>query len=496
MLCALLVSCAGSPYVKPVADPDLPDWTPPATRGEGPLSLTAKVPETAWSEQLRLRKIRDEHYVSKQALVEDAAAFRHIVDTFYRPRTQEQAIGVQVAHEADTLWRLAPYPLEAVLNAFSFDGYRLGICVCAPHVLANCEPGFQPRVPPRAAFKLREDDGIAVLAVHDLSASASWDAFGPAFDKLLGAKGIVIDMQDAAGDDPRPLLPLLERLTGRAPLTPLAAIVRPADADRYVATYNRWFTSHSRDREVWQRLVGTMPAPSRPARPRPIAIVVGPGCRAACELVARVLATYAGATISGNVRRRVLPTLAHIGRVSRDEPAMLRLPHSKLDVFFHATEYVLAPAIERATGPTGEWHLVDEDRDYLGFAIRETRARLAGGFARCDALPAYADPSAMPATLHPKLQAASTRKSCTKTVLVRTDPAVPASALERFAATCGADIKLASRHMIPGAVSINAELPFAFYSQLAQSELVTSVKIECHTPQEPEPDSGKIRMSK
>lgn len=76
---------------------------------------------------------------------------------------------------------------------------------------------------------------------------------------------------------------------------------------------------------MWADLVGTMPGATSAASP--IAAIVGPGCGAACELAARSLVTYAGATIFGDVQRA--------GRLERDDPARLVLPHSKIEIYEH-----------------------------------------------------------------------------------------------------------------------------------------------------------------
>jgi len=118
------------------------------------------------------------------------------------------------------------------------------------------------------------------------------------------------------------------------------------------------------------------------------------------------------------------------------------------------------------------------------FALREARARLRGGFTRCDALPAYNDVHALPAELRGKVVVrASMGPHCTPIAKVYTDGRdVPFSALERFVATCPGTVDLGFQGGAPGAWGINSSLPFSFYARLAQSELVQAVTLDCDRP--------------
>ncbi len=486
----LLAACVGvTRYQRrePRPEDDYDEPSPPAVaedeRIAGPLSVVAAPPETPPAELAQARNEQRERYVGKKILDEDVAAFLAVVDRFFPSETPSFRVAHDAAH--NELHGLAPESLDRTFNSFLFASERYHLCVRTPHAMWPCDRDLKP--PPHAAtaFELTEPaPGIAELAVHDLSNAAD-----PAWAKLptetlAKARAIIVDLRDAAGSDPRPLLPWLEAVTGDKPLQPLRAIERPADADTYVAAYTARFLPETRDRGVWASLVG----PARPTAAhdaRPIAVVVGRHCGAACELVARVLQARAGATVTGGVTRS--------GRLSRDEPALLELPHTKIDVFFHATRYVMSADIEAATGPSDEWSaLVADPVDYDGtaYALREVEARLAGGWRRCDSFPAYSKVDALPRAVVAKLPDAFSldKSACPDTqrvITVVTD--LPLSALDRYLATCVAPLHVSSRWP---AVQYELAAPDGLaalpaLSQLAQSDVVQAVYVTCAPHFEP-----------
>lgn len=463
----------------------MPALSPGVVTTVGPLAVEARPAETSWADTLKARRIAEDHYLDAPRIHAETTAFLALVDELYRPSPRENRLGFDEAHRlVPLLDQLAPYSAYSVTFAFGQSTARLHLCIESAGVMASCYQERAPRSPPASAFEIGEAaPGIAVLTIHDLTDAnqPAWRDFSRAARPLASARGLIVDLRDAAGSDPRALLPWLAELTGRRELKPLRAIVRAASADRYIADYNARFADRGRDAAIWKDLVGpgspTQVAATKP--PAPIAILVGRHCHSACELVARTLAAYAGATVIGGV--------THNGRLARDEPAMMVLPHSQTTIYFHATRYLLAADIEAATGPTDEWSAlasdpVDEpsgtDRypvaDRMTFAIREVSYRIEHpeGWPRCDALPATA--------VGPKLRSASLIASamCDRgyRILLLTD--VPESALRRFLATCpvGVDVM----QLFPGGFTLRLSAPTPeLLARIAASELVGIIQVDC-----------------
>lgn len=488
----VLAACVGGPGFTrrtPLPEDDDDVELPPPVAVEarifGPLSLRTKYPEPTSSDAQRARRIHDARYLSKKILRGDVAAFLTVLDAFYPPLTQDQRTAQTVARDGMALVeKLAPSALESVIESFAFASQRYHLCVRTWISMWPCDPDFKAHATPAVPFELTEPTaGVAQLAIHDLSNAAdpAWEKLPAAIAALDRARAIILDLRDAVGGDPRPLMPWLERITGGRPLRPLRAIERPASADRYVTAYAERFIPESRDRDAWAALVGPA-TPRANTQAKPIAIVVGRHCEAACELIARVLQTYAGATVTGGVTRS--------GRLSRDEPALLTLPHSKILVLFHATHYLLAPEIEAATGPTDEWTAmgtdpIDVDDTAMAYALREVTARVAGGWPRCDAFPAYRTVASLPPAVSSKLQGAAylEQRCLDGQIRIELHSDAPRSAILRYMTGCSGSISL--RHGWSGSngvYPVDAPMGIAalpVLSQLVQGPLVQSVRIEC-----------------
>jgi hypothetical protein len=457
----------------------LPPLDAHASSTVGPLALEPGISATSSADALTARRITENRYLDRARIHEETAAFLQFVDTFFQPLTPETRIGFDQAHrELATLERLAPYSVYSVTLAFQQSTERLDVCIQNRGVVGSCEHD-RSRVParesPKAVFEVGEAaPGIGMLAVHDLrdADDPAWQGFAAATAMLAKDRALLLDLRDAKGADPRALLPWLAELTGRAEIKPLRAIERPPTADRYVAAYRARFADRGRDATIWSSLVARDDDRSSGAgsTKQPIAIVVGGACTSACELVARVLETYAGAIVIGGVTRA--------GRLARDEPAMFVLPHSQTSVYFYATRYLLAADIEAATGPTEEWHALlagdSPDVDYTAFAIRDLEQRIAhpGGWPRCDALP-----SSIVDT--PKLRGLGIlARQCPIGYEITIQSDAPASVLERFFSTCWSRPDASSS---PGfyRLRVLANPTPDLLSRIAASELVESVGVEC-----------------
>ena len=439
----------------------------PGTRGEGPLSLRTTIATTPWPQQVQAMK----HWTyevkldSRQVAEEVDLVTTLLTDLFPDPATPRLRSGIDEARQ--TLPNLLS-PIPAGYMAANFKQlltWELQLCTRPPGEMSPCWGNLPPPPPVAAApFAISEVAGATVLTVHDLS--KPWPSFEAALDQLDHAKAIVVDMRTAAGTDPRPLLPWLERITGRAPFKPLRGIHRPKELDPYVAAYAARYASESRDPAVWASLVGVMPA-ARPTTPPPVAVVVGENCGAACELVARSLITYAGATLYGQV-----PWFA---RLDRDEPALLLLPYSNVEIYFNATAYILDDDIELATGPTPEWGMRTSDSSPDTIVTFAARHLLGPPTKRCDAMTAFPTVRKLPPAVRAKIPDVGALAACKTALHLSIATSAPYSAVQRFASTCSPAVALSNN-----LTSVGLELqPISVLSQLAQSDLVDRIGIGC-----------------
>jgi hypothetical protein len=439
----------------------------PGTRAEGPLSLRTTIATTPWPQQVQAMK----HWTyevkldSRQVSEEVDLVTKLLTDLFPDPATPRLRAGID---EARKTLPLILSPIPAGYMATNYEQlltWELQLCTRPPGEMRPCWASLPPPPPVAAApFEITEVAGATVLTVHDLS--KPWPSFDAALDQLDHAKAIVVDMRTAAGTDPRPLLPWLERITGRAPFKPLREIHRPKDLDPYVAAYAARYASESRDPAVWASLVGVMPA-AQPTTSPPVAVVVGENCGAACELVARSLVTYAGATLYGQV--------VWSSRLDRDEPALLLLPYSNVEIYFNATAYILDEDIERVTGPTSEWDLRTRDSSPATIVTFAARHLLGPPTKRCDAMTAFPSVRKLPPAVRAKIPDIGAMAGCRTEIHIAIETSAPFSAVQRFGSTCNPPVALSNDF---ASLGIEPQ-PVSVLSQLAQSDLVDRIAIGC-----------------
>lgn len=504
---ACFIACGG-PGPAPITDPTNISITPPAPADAaiamvpdaavaspapvssqlpyGPLSTIQRGEQSASNDRPIAARRNDARNLSKREINEDLAMLSRVIDLYFVPRTAEEQAGIQIRDRtAATLHQLAPYSVSSTFNAIMSSSERIGFCARAPDEKWPCDPDFATRPPADPTLPPYEvgvlPSKIGRLVIRDLSNAAN-----PAWAKLdltplSKASGLVIDLRAAWGADPRPLLPWLGTITGRATLAPLREIRRSPKLTPYVDAYRARFVAEGRDPDAWAPLVGTS---STGRATIPIVVLIGRHCESACELVTRVLETYADATVIGSVMRS--------GRLHRDEPAMVTLPHSRIDIYFHATEYLLSTEIEAKTGPTGEWWLArrDEGVDYDGnaLAIRELQRRIANRNwpGSCGAFRPYSSPAALPQALRKKIPNAfhlddKTCEGSHRSISIKAD--ITLHTMRRFVASCQkpAHIGWRSEGNFGFGVVVGVEL----VSQLAQSDVVESVNVGCHHPPQP-----------
>lgn len=254
-----------------------------------------------------------------------------------------------------------------------------------------------------APLEAREVEGVLVLGVRRFEppSDPGWATIETA--SLESAAGVLVDLRGAGGSDPRGFSPALAALLRKPVPPPLRAIGRAQGplADRLrEAAENRGLLPR-RDAEVWAALVGQETPPAVPASarpPRPMTVLVDRGCEEACQLVARSLATWAGAEVVG--------TLSTERPLVTDEPALLVLPRTGLFLHFDTTTYVPAEAIERMEGLALLWQTGHGEMDDMlphalsslsaAVSLRADLARFAATPpAPCASLPAVASEEAL-----------------------------------------------------------------------------------------------------
>lgn len=253
-----------------------------------------------------------------------------------------------------------------------------------------------------APFEASVRGTVLVLAIREFT-PASDPGWAPLASVPFDAPGVLVDLRGARGSNPRGFAPALAGLLGQ-PVPPLLRAIDRAEgeaADRLRAAATDAGVLPRRDADVWAALVGTETPPALPATarpPRPMMVLVDRGCEEACQLVARALATWAGAGVVGQLSTET-PLVT-------DEPALLVLPHSGLVVRFDTTAYELAAAIEPMQGLALLWQTGQGEMDDLfpsalaaltdAVALRADLARFAATPpAPCASAPSVATPEAL-----------------------------------------------------------------------------------------------------
>ncbi|MBA3462054.1 MAG: hypothetical protein H0T46_18990 [Deltaproteobacteria bacterium] len=190
---------------KPEQLAPMPVLSPKVSSSVGPLALEPGAGETSWPDVGTSRKITDFHYLDRPRIHGETTTFLGFVDTFYAPLTPETKIGFMQAHQSlSTLENLAPYSIWSVTLAFQQSTQRLNLCIMNAGVTGPCFRDLKPRAPRPAPFEIGEvSPEIGLLAVHDLRDASAWGGFAEAAQALANKRGLVIDLRDAIGADPR-----------------------------------------------------------------------------------------------------------------------------------------------------------------------------------------------------------------------------------------------------------------------------------------------------
>ena len=488
----LIAACGTQPQVLPQQAPHLPQQPARNAPGSalrralGPLSISQTVAKTQPQERRRARQRNRLARIGTTGVGQDYAQLQFVMGRYLNPRNPEDRVLLDrmrgAVHRTKSLAPAAVSNSAGIASALT----AVGLCARPPGLMWHCHPNFasfaRPEPRPKMPYRLEISGAIAQLTLNDLSNAAdpAWAKFAAVVAQLARSKGIVLDLRRARGSDPRPLIPWLEQMTGRKPLAPLRRARRPPELAKYIREYGNRYRTESRNAKVWKALVATRRsiAKSRPSR-KPIVIVVGKQCESACELVVRVLETYTGASVVGGVNKK-------FGRLYRDDPALLTLAHSKVRIFFWATEFLLSSEIESKTGPTHAWSSpsgVSASGD-LAYAKNELRWRLRTGDKGprpCHSFRAYATIAAMPIQYRRKILGYLWRCSRPRSLSYSLYSDVPQNVLNKFMKTCRPRTWVTSFE--PGTYQVGAaNFHFSTISQWAQSPMIKEIRLRCSGP--------------
>jgi hypothetical protein len=442
----------------------------------GPLSTTVRSAETPWSERTEAMRLNEARRINAREIREDLAAFERVLDLWFEPRSEEQRAGQKNRREHVRLLERVGYGVSSTTRTLIHIGDKIPFCARTPGELSSCDVDFQgvtPRDPTKPTYEVTFDGDVVTLVVRDLS-GAAWTTFADDLPVLARARALRVDLRGAAGSDPRPILPFLASVTGRSMVGVIREVRRPAALATHVEAYRARFADTTRDAGVWQALVGTRMKSIGGAKRAPVVVIVDRDCQSACELAARVLATFNDATVIGAVGKT--------GRIARDEAAVMVLPHSQIEIYFHATEYRLAAEIEAKTGSTDDWwkHQIDTGGLDVTYSLRELRARMVNPSwpPRCDSFASKLRRE-LPADARAKLNGESDLAHCHRrgTLMIKIEANVPYEVLRRFLATCPGSVAVGVDFR--NTYSLHTNAGFSSLSRLVQSELVDRIDVEC-----------------
>ncbi len=341
-----------------------------------------------------------------------------------------------------------------------------------------------------APFEASEREGVLVLAVRRFEPATDPGWVSLEAVPIESAPGVLVDLRGAGGSDPRGFMPALAGLLRKPVPPPLRAIVRAegALADRLRAAAAAAGQISRRDAEVWAALVGEETPPAVPASarpPRPMTVLLDRGCEEACQLVARSLATWAGAEVVGELSTET-PLVT-------DEPALLALPRTGLFVHFDTTTYVPAEAIERMEGLALLWQTGHGEMDDMlphalaslaaAVSLRADLARFAATPpAPCGDAPAVATEEALAPEARARL---SGRLSADEPQVLTATLALEPEAAQAWVSGCPGLVPHAAFRVGrdgPSLVLLERTMSFEALSRLLASDVVRHVSIDHDAP--------------
>lgn len=223
-------------------------------------------------------------------------------------------------------------------------------------------PSIGPNIAAESGGLLVLDDAdprIRVLGVRHFAppTDPGWRGKEAVLAEAAHAAALVVDLRGSSGSDPRALWPLIEVLADVAPLPPLVDIVLPSGGAAARLAHVERFGPPPRDLDVWRGLVGPHVPPALPAvgrPPKPIVVLVGPGCEEACQLVARTLETYARAAVRGEVSTSPL--------LAAGQPAVAEIERLGIEVLFPGAAFVLSPSFASRPSQATRWRTAWRER--------------------------------------------------------------------------------------------------------------------------------------
>jgi hypothetical protein len=303
----------------------------------------------------------------------------------------------------------------------------------------------------------------------------AWGDFAGVLHELEDQADVVVDLQDAEGDDPRVGFAILAALGLDAPSFYRPAVAHDDDFAK-IARHNRavsrlervrsrqeWFAFQTLD-DIW-RIAAEIGVPKH-ARTRPlhhVTFLIGPGCAIACQLVVKLARDQRNVAIVG-------PAITDT--VAGDDHGVIRLPHSGIEVVFPTVSY--GPY---TIGPLGSpWGVSPMSRtDVIAQLHRDGDAR--AGAATWDTQPPI-DCATLPATA---TGLATKRGGCFSdrgSVSVRLSASVAVA--QRFFASCpSTTIGTTVGPLADGSLIMWIAAPADTLARIANAPFVRAVEWEC-----------------
>ena len=203
-------------------------------------------------------------------------------------------------------------------------------------------------------WRIEQEQGhaIGILTIRGFvdPQDPGWAGFATAMTDLATTDLLIVDLQNAGGDDPRAGFAVIAALgledyarsSYRAPMfrdTPLAKTIRANVTPAIPARSRTLWSSFSAEGDLVRIAREVVPGIIRTKRPLAMRMLVGPGCGRACQLVVR-LVRFQGADLFGS-----------FADASDDELGAIRLPHTGIVARFPTASYgpyVIGPLEERS----------------------------------------------------------------------------------------------------------------------------------------------------
>jgi hypothetical protein len=364
LLCALLGTAAATPRPDP--------------------ALFA--PKTGWSYAISSKPPAPIAAPTRDQMIEDVAYLQHAINEAWAWSSRSTIDSLRTLphglHEAAFAAKDAQTLCDGLAQQLRNTGIIVELgTVCGP-VAIPVAAGALDTVPANRNYRWRiereKDHSVGILTIANFAdrTDAGWAGFGKAMKELATTELVIVDLQEARGDDPRTGFALLAaigfedyaRSSYRAPMFrdgTIAKTVRANVASPPTPRSRTLWSSFSTEADLVRIAREVVPGITRTTRPTLLRVLLGPNCARACQLVVRL------------VRFQGVELLGSFDDASGDEWGAIRLPHSGIVARFPTASYgpyVLGPLEARVTPGTNVAKQVLSGAHQLGRTLAASRA--------------------------------------------------------------------------------------------------------------------------